>query len=350
MIDDTISAYADQLAAGGLSPEEEQGIEDSMEDAQDYRSALTADHQNISALAMEASVAQLESELGSTTTPVSRIQVLEPGDDTTDLSGFATDAEVINGAAPSLAAAAVPDNPTCDEAGDADDNPTRPEFFAPTRFSVLETKLYGSASGSDPHRKLTRMHFQWLTPESLSWYCGDGDGKRGFEPEVKPQSGGVRWSTNWGEGDDDRDSISNLPSAYKDDLACGNENNCSSPNIFAPSTYPDFAMGTAHGRRLKYRFGYYQVLITNSGDGDTGTAIYRAQANVRATNAIEAGYCRARKLAAGGVGPLGWFRNFDKYCMFGTDTSCVAHHAIASGRHATGRIDWRDDPPACSIE
>ncbi len=180
------------------------------------------------------------------------------------------------------------------------------------------------------------------------YFCGANKGKRGFEPETKPWDNGTvngsnaarRWSSDW----TDSGYQTNLPKAYKDDLACGSSDACDTRIRSRTSTYPDFSIGSGNGRAIKYGKLYYSRFETNTGDSDEGRAIIRgSQVRKAKKKSAESVYCRIRSVNNGHL-------YLDRFCLFSEDKQCIRHQDIRTRRFLYRRIDWRTaDRPNCYI-
>jgi hypothetical protein len=133
--------------------------------------------------------------------------------------------------------------------------------------------------------KRTWIGVSWGSEERLAWYRGDGVGERGVEIEGFPSPGTGEWSDDWSDGEPYGTTwASNLPSAYRDDLA---SDQYTGPGVSA------FAIGSANAHALSTNQYYFVQYQTNHGVTDVGTVQVRISA-VRHAAAEEVqnwGYC-----------------------------------------------------------
>ncbi len=178
--------------------------------------------------------------------------------------------------------------------------------------------LWGGPNGDGLYRKRASMGFRW-TSVGLSWFCGDDPHDRAFEPETKQREQRPRWGTD----QENEGWKSNLPERYLDDLNGGVKTG------FKKDEFPDFAVGTANGRALRYDRLYYTRNIINHGEANEGDVVVRVQANVR-PRGKEVAYCYIK-----GQGR-------DSHCYFRTNTCTVAVQRLRPPRPIRYRRDWGD--------
>ena len=131
------------------------------------------------------------------------------------------------------------------------------------------------------------MGIRWNSTTGLAYYCGDDPRDRGFEPETKVGEFDPERPV-WSSDQVDDRWKSNLPDRYLDDL------NAALSGGFTKQKYPDFAVGSANGRALRYNRLYYTRNITNYGDSDSGDVVVRAQGVNRASGPPQQTYCTLR--------------------------------------------------------
>jgi len=352
-IDDQVADLSASLGdAEPEEPEETEDIQQLLAQSRSMSDALASGAPYVTALRAQLSPVATSQDLISTLmltgVPIKAVQVLSPElVAAPNLDPIATDGEMLEYLGPydesgarisSASAFASADSvtaaasragyPTCDIRGN---QPTRrheiPRTYMPGRWE-MKVALIGSPDDNNRYLKRNAMYYRWKQNGSLSYFCGDRIGERGFEPETKPKAYRPRWSTDW----PGRISyVSNLPRAYYDDISKGGFQ----ADFGQPSTYPDFSVGTAHGRRLRYRKLYTSRYITNRGEANDGTAIIRGQQTTGPFARGHGSYCRFRD-------PSG---KSDRYCSFGRAPSCVEHIPLRTQRPVFRRIDWSNLAP-----
>ncbi|HEX2126137.1 MAG TPA: hypothetical protein VHF45_06205, partial [Thermoleophilaceae bacterium] len=160
----------------------------------------------------------------------------------------------------------------------------------------------------DGSRKNSYMGFAWTQPGTLNWYQGDDPHDRGFEVQAYPLEGDEIWSDDWSGG-----WWSNLPDAYRDDLA-------------SDAKYKVFAIGSANGRALRYQKKYFGSFNTNAGRGDSGTVVQAGQRTTRPSHEEQWRICETRDYA-------------DKACFFADHATEVQTYPVEESYHRVRR-DW----------
>jgi hypothetical protein len=324
-------------------PEESEDIQQAIAEETAYKNHLTAGGPVVKGIAVRISLNALLSAVEQESSDIKVVQLLANAADLTSAGGDAldsipTDAEsaVATGSSGLSSSTAVPEaaasshQPTCDDRGEtAPTVPgTKPRYYMPNRGSGMNVFPYGSPDAEGDRRKRNAIYFRWQLANTLSWYCGDVSGDRGYEAETKVYPERPRWSTNWAN---DISYSTNIPRPYVDDLADG-----SFTAPYETQTYPDFSIGTAHARQFRYRKVYRSRFTTNHGETNAGTVVFRGSNTHRASGFGAQGYCTSR-----GRG--------DAYCMFLEHTTCLKYRHINDP--ATGyRVNWTvrpDENPLC---
>lgn len=265
---------------------EQTALSEALAGERDLRAALDAQGPLVSSLVANLSVTTLTTALTQPNTPIRQLAVLSSSlTDNGPLDGMTTNAETIanGGTAPrsrttstststTTAARASSSNETCDTRNhDTDSN--KSENWAPGRISA-KVGLFEGARGDGLHLKRANMGLRWNSSFGLSWFCGDDPRDRGFEPETKVGSFDPERPV-WSSDQVDDRWKSNLPDRYLDDL------NAATEGGFTKDKYPDFAVGSANGRALRYNRLYYTRNITDYGGTDSGEVVVRVQQQKR---------------------------------------------------------------------
>lgn len=158
--------------------------------------------------------------------------------------------------------------------------------------------------------KRTWIGVTWNSQSNLAWYQDDAAGKRGIEIDGFPAASSAEWSDDWSVGDPYGSTwVSNLPAAYRDDLA---SDQLTGQGISA------FAIGSANGRALTTSTYYYVHYQTNHGAANSGQVQLRGAA-VRHASTDEVanwGYCYTIS---------GWDANS---CFFTKASQAVGTYAV----------------------
>lgn len=332
-----------------LDADELADIQQAVSDADAAAASLAARDPFVTALRIQALPTDLLDALVDADVPVKSMIVVPDATDVTpaDFEPLPTNSETIQFTAPPSAGATTGGSSrsasttatasrrrgqTCADRHETQRPHGVSSTFLPSRWE-MKVALTGGPDDDGLYVKRNSLFFRWYTDRSLSYFCSDKAGDRGFEPETKPFASGNRWSTNW---DGNSEFFTRLPRPYKDDLACGPgciTDGEGDTGVYTPPRYPDFAIGTAYGRYLRYGDVYWSIFRTNRGERNDGTAVIRGQQVTRPYARFHGVYCKSRSIPAKG--------NDDKYCMFKRTTRCVEHIPLRTQSPVHRRIDWR---------
>jgi hypothetical protein len=328
-------------------PEEAEDVQQAITNFTAYRDHLVAGGPVIKGIAVRISLDALVAAVEQQSSDIKLVQLLATDTSLTlgggdALDSIPTDAEsaVASGSAGIASStsgvqetASSTRYPTCDDRGESEDkvSGTQPRNYMPNRWSGMNVFPYGPADPEGDRYKRNAAQFRWQLGGTLSWYCGDDAGDRGFEPDMKVYPNRPRWSTDWPDPGIGVRWMTDLPRPYVDDLADGTP-----PNPYETQEYPDFAMGTGHARLLRYRWVYSSRFTTNQGETNDGTVVFRGQNTIRPYNAFSWAFCIDRQRRPGS-------------CYFAEHTTCLKYRSVSDP--STGlRVDWRarpDDNPLC---
>lgn len=309
----------------GDPPEEDElaAVEEALAGERALRPTLQADGPYVKGLAAEFSVTALLNAFNGADSPLKDVRVVAADASGTEaLDTLLTNAEAVKTGltGPTRAAQSTP---TCDARGDNTDTKS-PLFYAPGNVSA-KVALYGADEQNGLYRKRAAMNFRWKGT-GLAFYCGDDEGDRGFEPETKVFWQRPRWAT-----DQEEQWKTNMPNPYLDDLNGGRRTN------LKKDEYPDFAVGSAHARRLRYNRLYYTRNILNRGERNEGTTVVRVQSVRKASGGLEQLYCNGRGRT-------------NSSCFFRDQTGCVAHQPLRTPRMRRYLIAWLSSTNRCATD
>ncbi len=296
------------------------GVTASIADIQAYRALLQEREAVFAGAIASVPAGQFGAALRMPGSPVKAVEIVGAGDAyspqyvRTDSEGVA-DLPALSPADHRLARARSGDGDGNSEDGGENDN-LRARQYAPNTYNV---RTYTTGFGEYPYHKNTYHGIIWEQEGTLSWYAGDDEHDRGYEAEGVVKNGGYIWSEDW-QGQDKGNGRgtweSNLPDAYRDDLAFDGD-------------YKQFAIGSANAKKLRYHAGYQSTYVTDRGYSERGEVVFRAQATRRATDGDEHGYCNGHGRR-------------DSACFFANDTTIIKTRPLTDQREKYS-FQWQNE-------
>jgi hypothetical protein len=333
-INDVDESLAD-TSEEAVAPDDIPLLSQARQELVDMKATLQSQGAFVTGVAIDLPTARLNALLALPNQIVKTIQFLTGEDNgRAALERVSSNAELLpvattasSSRATSSDSTATNSQPTCSDADQGTKTKSfHSEYFMPNNWR-FKTRLFGVPDSQGLFQKLNKVAMIWRQTGVLSWFCGDDDHDRGFEPETGVSHEMPRWSTD--QIDDKWQS--NLPSPYLDDLACGRPSEGDCPQPFAKERFPNFAVGTANGKALRYRKYYFTSNRTNRGETNQGTVIVRGQQTTRPSSLGERGYCVGRGLSRSS-------------CYFGDGTYCIRTIPIENRVRARNVATWPRDP------